>query len=115
MALRRPVLPSSGAADGLPAGRERGEPIERPQGYRAAPAEESNVEVAIQFLRAGTLLIVGFQGLFFAMHAWLLGARFTRYLFVFHLLSIACGGVGFLISYSGLARRHWRPIAFCVS
>ena len=116
MAIRGSGLPSFGGNDKFALGRAGLVPIGRPgPGAQAQPAEESNVQVAIQFLRAGTLLIVVFQGLFFAMHARLLGASFTRYLFVFHLLSVACGCVGFLITYSALVRRHWRPIAFCVS
>ncbi len=102
MAIRGSDLSSSAGDDKLALGRE-------------GPAEESNAEIAIRFLRAGTLLIVCFQGLFLAMHAWLLGAGFTRYLLVLHLISVGCGAVGFLISYSAFVRRRWRLIGFCVS
>src|SRR5208282_848341 len=118
MAIGGSVLPSSGGPssgqnDNFVLGREGRAPIGGP-GAQAQPAEESNVEVVIHFLRAGGLLIVVFQGLFFAMHARLLGASFTRYLFVLHLISVGCGVAGFLITYSALARRYWRSIAFCV-
>ena len=106
--------PSSGQKGDFALGRESGAPIGGPELKPAQmhPAQESNVQ---GFLRAGTLLIVVFQGLFFAMHARLLGASFTRHLFVLHLIGVGCGCAGFLATYSSLVRRHWRPIAFCVS
>ncbi len=119
MAIRGFDLRSFGGDGKLALGPEGLVLIERPPGpapgAQAQPAEESNAEVAIRFLRAGTLLIVCFQGLFLTMHARLLGAGFTRYLLVLHLISVGCGGVGFLITYSAFARRHWRLIGFCVS
>jgi len=116
MAIRGSSLPSFGGNDKFALGRDGLVLIGRPRpGAHAQPAEESNAEVAIQFMRAGALLIVVFQGLFFAMHARLLGASFTRYLFLFHLISVGSGCAGFLATYSSLVRRHWRLLAFCMS
>ena len=116
MAIRGSSLPSFGGNDKFALGRDGLVLIGKPRpDAQAQPAEEPNAEVAIQFMRAGALLIVVFQGLFFAMHARLLGASFTRYLFLLHLISVGSGCAGFLATYSSLVRRHWRLLAFCMS
>jgi len=92
--------------------------IEKPQGSRRTDeplAGPPANEVTLQFLRACTGLIVGFQALFLVAHAWLLGPNFTRELLALHLFNVAGGCLGFLATYSRFIHRHWRRVAMAVA
>src|SRR5271156_1337488 len=114
-----PVEPGRSAQGGrLRGDRNNERVIEKPQGSRRTDeplAGPPANEVTLQFLRACTGLIVGFQALFLVAHAWLLGPNFTRELLALHLFNVAGGCLGFLATYSRFIHRHWRRVAMAVA